>query len=47
MHRPNREMKDQIAYLALFYAINGQNRQSERLRRIIRKLERPLPALAS
>ena len=46
MHRLNRDTKDRIAYLALFYAIKGQIKQSEQLRRVIRKIERPLPALA-
>ena len=47
MDSPEREWKDRMAYLALFYAIKGQVRKSEQLRRLIRKIDQPTPATVS
>ena len=45
MNTTDKDMKDRIAYVALFYAIKGQVKKSEELRRLIRKMQRPEPVL--
>ena len=50
MRHYEKDIKDQLACLALLYAIKGQIKKSERIRRIVRRIEhldRPVPALAS
>lgn len=50
MRLNEKNIKDQLACLALLYAVRGQIKKSERLRRIVRRLEhidQPVPALAS
>jgi hypothetical protein len=49
MRRPVQSVKDQLACLALLYALKGQSKKSEHLRRIVRRIEhldQPEPALA-
>ena len=33
------ERRDRLAYLALYYAIQGDDERSERIRRLVRQLE--------
>ncbi len=50
MRHPEKNIKDQLACLALLYAIKGQIKKSEHLRRVVRRLEhidQPVPAMAS
>jgi hypothetical protein len=47
--RREKDLKDHLACLALLYAIKGQIKKSEHLRRIVRRIEhieQPMPALA-
>ncbi len=37
--RNDTKRRDQLAYLALYYAIAGNEERSERIRRIVRRLE--------
>jgi hypothetical protein len=49
MSHREKDLKDQLACLALLYALKGQIKKSEHLRRIIRRMERieqPVPAFA-
>jgi len=49
MPRREKDLKDHLACLALLYAIKGQIKKSEHLRRIVRRMEhieQPTPALA-
>lgn len=49
MHPSEKSIKEQLACLALIYAVKGQIRKSERLRRLVRRLEnidQPVAALA-
>jgi hypothetical protein len=50
MRNPVQTVKDRLACLALLYALKGQAKKSERLRRIVRRIEHldpPAPALAN
>jgi hypothetical protein len=49
MRRREKDLKDHLACLALLYAVKGQIKKSEHLRRIVRRMghiEQPMPALA-
>jgi hypothetical protein len=35
----DQKRRDQLAYLALYYAIAGNEKRSEQLRRVVRRLE--------
>lgn len=39
----NRQKRDWLAYRALYYAILGDLRRSEAIRRIVRRLDQTLP----
>lgn len=37
------ERRDRLCYLALYYAIQGDEKRSERVRRMVRRMDDPRP----